>query len=419
MAYEFRLPDIGEGLHEAEILQWFVAEGDVITQDQPIVEVQTDKAAVEIATPVGGKVLRLGGEVGAILKVGEVLIALASAGAGEEVAPATEPALAERIQTPVAERTGTSGRRVLAAPAVRKLARELGVDLAQVSPSDSRGHVSKADVEAFVRARGSASASGQAVASLVQSTPTSSPTARAVSASVQEDGETRQPIRGLRRRIYENMARSMYTAPQATSMDELDASRLVEVRERLLPFAEAEGIKLTYLPFIIKAVSHVLRELPIFNTSVDGEKMEIVFKPHIHIGIAAATPDGLVVPVVHHADRISVFAIARVIEDLTRLARERKLTLEQMSGGTFTISSTGANGGWFATPIVNYPEVAILGVHSIAKKPVVLADDEVAVRYRMGVSLSFDHRIIDGEPVGQFLRRLKEILEHPELLLAL
>ncbi len=404
LAYEFHLPDIGEGLHEAEILQWFVSVDDVIAKDQLIVEVQTDKAAAEISTPVGGKVRALGGEVGGMVKVGDVLIALDTAESGLDsgVSPVDVGQVA-----PV-----HLGNKVLAAPAVRKLARELNVDLAQVPPSDARGHVTKADVEAYAKA---AATGGQQTM-----TPAVKPTVLdRYDSLVEQEQEMRQPIRGLRRRVYENMTRSMYTAPQATGMDELDASRLVEVRERLLPFASAQAIKLTYLPFIIKAVTHVLLEYPIFNASVDDESMEIIYKRHINIGVATATPEGLLVPVIHHVNQKSVFEIAREMEDLARLARERKLTMEHLSGGTFTISSTGANGGWYATPIVNYPEVAILGVHRIAKKPVVLEYDQIVVRHQMGFSLSFDHRVIDGEPVGQFIRRFKEIIEHPELLLAL
>ncbi|OFW77800.1 MAG: hypothetical protein A2201_08665 [Alicyclobacillus sp. RIFOXYA1_FULL_53_8] len=449
MAYEFRLPDIGEGLHEAEVLQWFVKVGDTITADQPVVEVQTDKAAVEITSPVAGRVVELAGDVGSVVKVGDVLIAVDTAGAGsvagavpENSQPARpseavpQPALTQSTQQPPpmlsadaapggpvpALASNGQGKRVLAAPAVRKLARDLGVDLTQVVASDPRGHITKADVERQAAAK----LVTQPVASAEQSAhDTGGTNSSAViggaklSAPQAEEVEERHPIRGLRKRIYENMARSMYTAPQATGMDDLDVSRLVEVRNRLLPFAQAQSIKLTYLPFIIKAVTYVLQEQPLFNASVDDEKMELVYKKHIHIGIATATPEGLLVPVIRHANHKSVFQIASELEDLTRRARDRKLTLTELSGSTFTISSTGATGGWYATPILNYPEVAILGVHSIAKKPVVLEDDSIVVRQMMGFSLSFDHRVIDGEPVGAFMHRFKQLLENPELMMVL
>jgi len=435
MAYEFRLPDIGEGLHEAEVLQWFVKVGDAIIADQPVVEVQTDKAAVEITTPVAGRVVQLAGEVGHIVKVGDVLIAVDTEGADTSTPSSPSPVPVQRApaaaatvatqgsqsQQPVPTLSPEStagvpvpasarqGKRVLAAPAVRKLARDLGVDLSRVVPSDPRGHVTKADVEQHTSEPQTAD----------HAVGTDSSGAFNLSSPLAEQVEERHPIRGLRKRIYENMTRSMYTAPQATGMDDLDVSRLVEVRNRLLPFAQAQSIKLTYLPFIIKAVTYVLQEQPLFNASVDDEKMEIVYKKNIHIGIATATPEGLLVPVIRHANHKSVFQIASELEDLTQRARDRKLTLAELSASTFTISSTGATGGWYATPILNYPEVAILGVHSIAKKAVVLDDDSIVVRKMMGFSLSFDHRVIDGEPVGAFMHRFKELLENPELMMVL
>lgn len=451
MAYEFRLPDIGEGLHEAEVLQWFVKVGDAIIADQPVVEVQTDKAAVEITTPVAGRVVQLAGEVGHIVKVGDVLIAVDTAGADTSTPSSPSPVPVQRApaaaatvatvatqgsqsQQPVPTLSPEStagvpvpasarqGKRVLAAPAVRKLARDLGVDLSHVVPSDPRGHVTKADVEQHTSEpqtadHASETASEQRTADHAVGTDSSG--ALNLSSPLAEQVEERHPIRGLRKRIYENMTRSMYTAPQATGMDDLDVSRLVEVRNRLLPFAQAQSIKLTYLPFIIKAVTYVLQEQPLFNASVDDEKMEIVYKKNIHIGIATATPEGLLVPVIRHANHKSVFQIASELEDLTQRARDRKLTLAELSASTFTISSTGATGGWYATPILNYPEVAILGVHSIAKKAVVLDDDSIVVRKMMGFSLSFDHRVIDGEPVGAFMHRFKELLENPELMMVL
>lgn len=215
------------------------------------------------------------------------------------------------------------------------------------------------------------------------------------------------------------MAKSMYTAPQATGMDDLDATRLVELRQRLMPHAEARGIRLTYLPIIIKAVTYVLREYPIFNASVDDEQMEIVYKGGINIGIATATPEGLLVPVIRDADKKSVFQIAAELDDLIARGRDRKLQISELTGSTFTITSTGPQGGWFATPIVNYPEVAILGVHSIQKRAVVLDDDSIVPQQRMTFSLTFDHRVIDGEPAGRFMYRFREYLENPELMIAL
>ena len=443
MAYEFRLPDIGEGLHEAEVLQWFVQVGEEIKADQPVAEIQTDKAAVEIASPVGGRVVTLGGQPGDTLQVGEVLISVdimgatatvsvsgtrASADAPATVANAYAPAAVASIGTPIATKTSVparhagAGKRVQAAPAVRKLAQDLGVDLANIQPSDPSGRVTRADVECAaakqqVPVREAVANVGLAGGSA--DTPSQSASQSQQVMATPELTDHREPIRGLRKRIYQNMAKSMYTAPQATGMDDLDATRLVELRQRLLPHAAARGIKLTYLPIIIKAVTYVLRDDPLFNASVDDDQMEIVYKSAINIGIATATPEGLLVPVIRDADKKSVFQIAALLDDLTSRGRERKLELAELTGSTFTITSTGAQGGWFATPIVNYPEVAILGVHSIQKRAVVLDDDTIVPQQRLTFSLTFDHRVIDGEPAGRFMFRLKEYLENPELMMAL
>ena len=419
MHYEFRLPDIGEGLHEAEIVNWLVKVGDTIETDQAIAEVQTDKAVVEISSPVGGKVIRLGADSGGVVKVGEVLIALET----EERASASlsahdaEKPLSTNVskggEAAPAPGSSKANRKVLAAPAVRKLARELGVDITLVTPTGVDGRVTKADIEQY---KAGSEEKTKPPFSSGEATIVSTPRTPAEMLQAAE-GEERQPIRGLRKRIYQNMTRSVYTAPQCTGMDEADVGRLVEVRTRLIPFAEEKGIKLTYLPFVIKAVAYALKETPIFNASVDDDKMEIVYKKHIHIGVATATTEGLLVPVVKHADHKSVLEIAAELTDLITRGREQRLALAELTGSTFTISSTGAKGGLFATPIINYPEVAILGVHSIVKKAVVTDDDQIVIRQMMGMSLTFDHRIIDGGPAGVFMSRVKGILETPELLL--
>lgn len=434
MAYEFRLPDIGEGLHEAEVLQWFVQVGEEIKADQPVAEIQTDKAAVEIASPVGGRIVTLGGQPGDTIKVGEVfisvdtMVATTTATVPAAVASADVPAAVASIGTPIATTTSTPAphalvrTRVQAAPAVRKLAHDLGVDLASIHPSDPSGRVTRADVERAAAAAKQPVLVRQNVAKVGlaggSAETKSQPQSQQV-LTIPALTDHREPIRGLRKRIYQNMAKSMYTAPQATGMDDLDATRLVELRQRLLPHAAARGIKLTYLPIIIKAVTYVLRDYPLFNASVDDDQMEIVYRSAINIGIATATPEGLLVPVIRDADKKSVFQIAALLDDLTSRGRDQKLELAELTGSTFTITSTGAQGGWFATPIVNYPEVAILGVHSIQKRAVVLDDDTIVPQQRLTFSLTFDHRVIDGEPAGRFMFRLKEYLENPELMMAL
>jgi pyruvate dehydrogenase E2 component (dihydrolipoamide acetyltransferase) len=417
MAYEFHLPDIGEGLHEAEVLAWLVAPGDVISADQPVALVQTDKAAVEIASPVGGKVAKLGAKVGQMISVGSLLVAIETNVTAETAATGGEGSAYAGGGAHEAAHTqqGTHRHKVLAAPAVRKYARDRGVDLTQVTPLDPAGRVTRLDIDRYLTSLVDENEFIGAAATSAVSVVMAERSNKVVTSAEEE----RVPIRGLRKRIYENMVRSATTVPQVTGMDDLDATELVRLRDRLLPFAKEAGIKLTYLPFIIKAVTHTLHAFPIFNAFVDDKAMEIVYQKQIHIGIATATPEGLIVPVVKHANQKSIFAIAAELEDLARRGRERKLTYKELTGSTFTITSTGANGGWFATPIVNHPEVAILGAHAIMKKAAVLPDDTIVAQQRMGFSLTFDHRVIDGEPAGAFMHKFKELVEHPELLLAL
>jgi pyruvate dehydrogenase E2 component (dihydrolipoamide acetyltransferase) len=398
MRYEFKLPDIGEGLHEAEIIRWLIQEGDEVAADQPIAEIQTDKAMVEITTPVAGKVVALAGPEGATVKVGEALIVVEqeTGSAGQQEADSVEPAPLRRK------------KRVIAAPSVRKRAREMGVPIEEVEGSGEGGRVTLADLERYVKERESAAAA--AAPALEAAKP---PSAGRNDGAVKEE---RIPIRGLRKKIAEKMVKSAYTAPHVTGMDEVDVTKLVEIRTVLAKQLESESIKLTYLPFVIKAVTRALQEHPIFNAMVDEETNEIVLKKEYHIGIATATKEGLVVPVIKHADQKSIRELAMEIADLSEKAHRHTLRIDELQGSTFTITSTGAGGGWFATPIINYPEVAILGVHAIKRRPAVVGD-EIVIRDMMGLSLTFDHRVIDGEPAGRFMRTVARILEHPEQLL--
>jgi pyruvate dehydrogenase E2 component (dihydrolipoamide acetyltransferase) len=394
MRYEFKLPDIGEGLHEAEIVRWFIQEGDEVAVDQPIAEIQTDKAMVEMTTPVAGKVVALAGPEGATVKVGEPLIIVDQQKAADHEEAAAESKPAQRK------------KRVIAAPSVRKRAREMGIPIEEVEGTGEGGRVTLADLERYVKERESASA---AVAPALEAAETTTVHKQTVN-------EERIPIRGLRKKIAEKMVKSAYTAPHVTGMDEIDVTKLVEIRTSLVKQLETESIKLTYLPFVIKAVTRALKEHPIFNATIDEETNEIVLKKEYHIGIATATKEGLVVPVIKHADQKSIRELAIEIAELSEKAHRHTLRVDELQGSTFTITSTGANGGWFATPIINYPEVAILGVHSIKRKPAVIGD-EIVIRDMMGMSLTFDHRVIDGEPAGRFMRTVAQILEHPEQLL--
>ncbi|MFC7392932.1 dihydrolipoamide acetyltransferase family protein [Scopulibacillus cellulosilyticus] len=388
MPYEFKLPDIGEGLREAEIVKWLVKKGERIEEDQPVAEVQTDKATVEISSPVKGTVLSMAGEEGNSVVVGETLVTLEQHD--------SHLSLNEDLQK-------KSRKRVIAAPTVRKKARELGIDITKVTGSEKDGRIVLQDLYQYLNEKKNKSSS---------STLDNTQTAHQISKI-----EERIPVRGIRKKIAEKMVQSYYTAPHVTGMSEVDVTKLVEAKKAIQANLGPDDPKVTYLPFIIKAVIKALKEIPIFNSSLDNETNEIVLKKRYNIGIAVATKEGLVVPVIKNADHKTIFELAKDISQLTEKARTQKLSLDDVRDGTFTISSTGSNGGWFATPIINYPEVAILGVHAIQKRPVVTDNDQIVARQMMGMSLTFDHRVIDGEPSGRFMNFVKNVLEKPEMLL--
>ena len=400
---DFRLPDIGEGVMEGEIVQWFVRVGDSVAQDDPLVEVMTDKATVTIGAPYPGRVDRLLVEVGQVASVGQVLLKLERS--TESDAPA-----ASAVGQISMELAGTSlfspeeeGRddeksnqneyfehKPVATPATRRLAKELRVDLRRVPPSGTDGRVTADDVRAAA----------------------SAPNAAEPAPPLREE---RAPILGLRRAIAERMHRSKTTAAHFTFVEECDASTLVAMRARLAPEAERSGTRLTYLPFIIKAVADALRRHPMLNSAVDERTHELVSTGYYNIGFAAATDAGLVVPVVHDADRLRLFEVAERVIQLSNAAREGSLEVSDLRDSTFTITSLGRQSGLLATPILNPPEVGILGVHRIKERPVV-RDGEVVVGQLMLLSLSFDHRMVDGHVGAAFAYDVIGILEDPERL---
>ncbi|WP_059104928.1 dihydrolipoamide acetyltransferase family protein [Shouchella shacheensis] len=397
MIKEFKLPDIGEGLHEAEVVTWFVNKGDRVQENENIAEVQTDKAVVEITSPFSGTVYERGGEEGESVKVGDTLISIETDSEKAEVQKSKE----EPSQIIIYDQPSSGSPsnhsslkpRVKAAPTVRKLARELGVSIFEVTPTGKSGKITADDVRSHAKSE--------------KDTHNEVP-----NHSKSPGSNLSEPIKGLRKKIFENMTRSMTDIPQCTGMDEVDVSRLSEFR-RLLKGETPNGT-LTYLPFIVKAVALALKENPRFNGRVDTENMLFHYQTDIHIGIATATEDGLLVPVLRSVDLLSIEEIALGIEDLSTRARTKKMKPSELSGSTFTISNTGKRGGFYATPMINPPEVAILGIHAVKKKPVVI-DNELAIGDVMGTSITFDHRVIDGEHCGQFMSTLKAYLEKPEL----
>jgi pyruvate dehydrogenase E2 component (dihydrolipoamide acetyltransferase) len=396
VAYEFRLPDIGEGVAEAEIVKWLVAAGDTVVEDQPLVEVLTDKATVEIPSPRAGTIAALGAAEGATLPVGSVLVTIDVAGEGapapaaSAATAATAAAAPARSAAPAAPAPAAPAARAEAVPAARMLAKERGLDLAAVTGTGPQGRITLDDVKRALEGV----------------------TAPAKPAAAAAGEEERIPLRGLRKRIAEHMVHASRTVPHFTFVAEVDMSAIVAARKAAQPAAEAAGFKLTYLAYIVRALVPALQEFPLLNASLDEEAGEIVLKKHWDIAIATATEEGLVVPVLRNADRLWLFAVAREIARLSAGARERKLAPAEMSGGTFTVTTTGALGGLLATPIVHHPQVAILGVHAIGPRPVV-RDGQVVARDMTNLSLSLDHRVVDGDIGARFLYRVIELLEDP------
>ncbi len=413
MAFEFKLPDIGEGVHEGEILKWLVSEGDVVKEDQPLVEIMTDKVNAAIPSPRAGKILKRFGKEGEVIRVGSVLMVIGEAG---ESAPAAGPsAVAAAPSHPAPERgTGmgaaapaVAGGKAQATPAVRKMAREMAVNIDSVTGTGPGGRVTEADVKAAA-----SGAKALPVRSAALPVPAATRAALPPASIAPGEREERIPLRGMRKRIADHMSEARHRAAHFTYVDEADMGEIVALRERAKKVGEAKGIKITFLPFIIKAVTHALKDHPMLNASLDEARQEIVMKRYYNIGVATNTDQGLVVPVIHDADRRSILELAREVEALAEKARTNKLTLPDIQGSTFTITSVGKLGGVISTPIVNYPEVAILGVNKIDKKAVV-RDDKVAIRQMMNLSLSLDHRVVDGYVGAVFLADVIKYLEDP------
>lgn len=454
MAREFRLPDIGEGLTEAEIVRWLVAVGDEVQSDQPIVEVETDKAVVEIPSPFSGVIVSLGGTEGDVVQVGEVLVTIGEPGevsaekAAPEAASDVEGATPGREPEPIvgtlsgdAERLASSPgeepsvpKSVKALPVVRKLARENDVDLEMIRGSGPGGRIMREDVEAAIAARSASAAetfeepvgAGHGVteeaieAEVERAEPVSSPRSEAaleeVSAEPTEGAarreDERKPMSRLRRTIAANMAKSWAEIPHVTTFDDVDATRLLEVRHAL---GERHGTKIPLEALVIKAVIPALDEFPEFNSELDGDAL--IVRSARDIGIAVDTPDGLMVGVIRSADQKSVMELAGEVRRLGEGARERSLAPDELTGQTFTVSNIGAVGGGHGTPIIPYGTVAILSVGMARLRPVVY-DEDLAIAPVMPLSLSYDHRVIDGAVGRRFMALVLENLEEPALFLA-
>ena len=438
MIVQFRLPDLGEGITEAELVRWLVKVGDTVTQDQEVVEVQTDKAMVELPSPVAGTVLELNVPEGQVVPVETVLLTFDDNIDKSDSHVSSPPVVnrAKSFQSPdtknnpaqefVAVTSSPNGafhtngaatqaqqsRRVLATPVARRMARELGIDISTIKGSGPAGRVRTQDVQALVAQKTSEPT--------IEAAPIPEYENRSVLTTLvapmhsgEDELADEERIR-LRRRIAENMVLSVSTIPQVTSLVEVDATALVALRKSILTEAEAQNVKLSYLPFIVKALVHALQLYPYVNATIDRD--EIVLKHTYHIGIATATPEGLLVPVLRSADKLTLLEIAREVNRLAEAGRERKLQLQELRGSSFTISNYGSVGGFFTTPIINPGEAGILGLGKIVKRPWVV-EDRVEVRPVLPLSFTADHRLIDGELAMRFLNTLVATLENPNLLL--
>lgn len=411
---EFKLADIGEGMQEAEILRWFVKEGDAVREDQPLLEIQTDKVTVELPSPWRGIVRRIALQEGSLVTVGSTLVEIEVAGAGAD-APAPATPAANGPSTPAAMAASTAAdlgaspttRRVLAAPATRRRARELGVNLALVPGSGPGGRVEANDLDAY--------AIGPRVAAAPTAARAQAAPVRATAISPGEDGE-RIPLRGLRRVIARNMTISHQEIPQASHLDDCDVTELAALRARWNRIVARDGgERLSYLPFIVRAAAVALRRHPWLNAQFDAAAGEVVVHSHIHIGIATDTDDGLIVTVVRDADRLPLRTLQQEIGRLTQAAREHHLVQQDTEGGTFTITNHGSIGGLYGAPIIRHPEVAILGVGRIRPEAVV-RDAAIVARDILHFGVTFDHRVLDGGEVTRFANEFSALLEDPDLL---
>lgn len=392
MAYQFKLPDLGEGIAEGEIVKWRVKVGDAVLEHQVVVEVETDKAIVEVPSPKKGKVIKLSKAEGQTVLVGETLLEIEAEGER----PGAEEEKKEKSVSVVG--TLPENEEAPASPKARALAKKLGVDLEKLRGTGPGAVITEQDVLNAANV------------------PQTAEKKAAPPSSADKFGPIeRIPVKGVRKSISRNLLASQRAAAFATGMDEADVTDLWNLRNREQTAARDRGVHLTFLPFFIKAVQHALFYHPMLNGSVDEEKEEIIVKKYYNIGVAVDTPDGLMVPVIKNADKKTILEIASELEGLSARAKSRKIAPGELKGSTFTLSNYGSFGGTFATPIINYPDVAILGTGRIMDKPWV-KDKAIAIRKILPLSITFDHRVVDGSQAAQFLTRVIKYLEDPAMI---
>ena len=440
---EFKLPDIGEGIAEGEIVSWKVTEGQQVKEEDEFVEVMTDKATVMITAPYDGVVKELRAKEGDIVPVESVIAVFdTSAGGGgaapaeskQDAAPKQEekpaPESKKEAQQPAPAPAGAAQQgggqdfeqaepgKVLAAPATRRRAREMGIDLSAVTGTGPNGRVTNEDLEKHAGGAAAPAAQPAQGGQIPIGTAPAQPQAPvSIAPAPQGATEERVPFRGLRRKIAEAMSRSKNTAAHFTYVDDIDVTKLVALRKEAKAMYADSGVNVTFLPFIMKAVVEAHRKFPMMNSALDESTQELVIKHYHNYGIATDTDQGLIVPVIKDVDKKSIVQLAADLQETAQLTRDGKVGVDRLSGGSFTITNAGNIGGLFATPVINFPEVAILGVHAIKKTPIVDDDGEIRVGHKMYLSVSIDHRIVDGATGARWMNVIKELLEDPQRLL--
>ena len=427
-----KLPELGEGVTEGELVKWTVNIGDSVKADQTVAEIMTDKATVEVPTPVAGVVKEFKFKKGDVIKVESVILTLSGASGAQASAPAAHAAPAAAAPThvppaqthaaPAMSASASNGiyppvaeSRVLATPATRRLAREMGVDINGMTGSGLAGRVTREDVLGAKGGKATTAASTGAGATSAGSPSMNfpKPEYKSTNAALEE----RVDLLGIRKKIAQNMQMSKAVIPHFTLMDDVDVTQLVALRESLKDFAEKNGTKITYLPFAMKALIATIKEFPQFNASIDDANSQIVYKKYFNIGFAADTPSGLMVPVIKNADQKSVLEISKEIIDLSKRARDGKLKPDEMKGATITITNIGSVGGTYATPIINHPEVAILGMYKMTDKPVLNKDGSIGFIKSMNYTITADHRLIDGAVAANFLKSFFQKIQNPGILM--
>jgi pyruvate dehydrogenase E2 component (dihydrolipoamide acetyltransferase) len=403
MPKEFRFPDVGEGITEGEIVKWLVKEGDSVKQDQPLVQVETDKAVVDLPSPYAGTIVGLHGKEGDVIKVGDVLVTITEPDEAQKVGAVSEKKDSGSVVGRVEE--APEAEQILAVPAIRSLAKELGVDLVKVKGTGPGGRITQQDVEKAASSALGGGAAGRTVAE------------KGVQRTTDSYGAVEEvPVRGLRRTTAKHLSEAARVIAPVTYTDEADVTALEEIKKKEKSMAQERGVKLTYLPFVIKALIAGLKLHPYLNSTLDAVRDVIILKKYYNIGIAVDTPDGLMVFVIKEADKKSILDLAKVLNDLTQKAQDRTISLADLKGGTFTITNYGVIRGLHGTPMINYPEVAILGTGRISDRPVV-KEGAIVVRRILPVSLTFDHRVVDGAEAARFMDVVIRHLENPNLLL--